>query len=354
MPFPRPRNPVLRAPAAALALLLLAGCAAGVSNISIDGTTDTALVALPDLGTRTYKGFMGGLYPNGSNAVPAAHAARGLAQARLIQPLDAQGRPSASGKYVLLSIGHSNTTQTFCTSVGGTACVPWSFSGQAAADPAVNHTTLAIVNGALGSQTAFNWIEPTDANYDRIRDQVLASAGLREAQVQIVWLKTTRGYPTTSLPDPAADAYILTQMIGTIARTLKTRYPNLRQVFISSRSYGGFATIALSPEPFAFENGFSVKWVIEAQIRQLDGGPINAVAGDLGLGRAPWLGWGAYTWAGDQQHPRGDGFFWVRADYEADGIHPTQSGVQKAGRLLLDFFKTSPMTRCWFVAGQSC
>src|SRR5688572_33040312 len=91
--------------AAALALILSIGCGGADGGVSIETIPDTAMIALPDLGARTYRGFTGGLYPNGSNQVPAAHATRGLAQARLVRPLDTQGRPSATGKYVLLSIG---------------------------------------------------------------------------------------------------------------------------------------------------------------------------------------------------------------------------------------------------------
>jgi hypothetical protein len=314
---------------------------------------DTALIALSDLGARTYLGSTGGLYRDGSNVMPAAHAARGAAQARLIQPLDVQGRPDANGRYVLLSIGMSNTTQEFCAQAGS-SCDPWTFGGQAAADPAVNHTTLAIANGARGGQVAEAWDAPTEDNYRRIRDDVLQPAGLSEAQVQIVWLKVARSNPRVPLPASNADAYVLHQLMGSIARALKTRYPNLRQIFVSSRIYAGFATTALNPEPYAYESGFAAKWLVESQIRQLDGGPSDARAGSLALDVAPWIAWGAYLWAGDAAHPRNDGFFWVQEDFAQDGTHPAQSGRQKVGTLLLDFFKTSPHTSCWFLAGRTC
>jgi len=314
---------------------------------------DTARVPLTDLGSGTYRGFTGGLYPNGSNTMPASHAARGLTQARLIQPLDVQGRPAANGKYVLLSIGMSNVTQEFCAETG-TTCNAWTFSGKAAADPSVNHTTLVIANGAKASQTADLWDSPTEFNYVRVRDSVLAPRGLSEAQVQVVWMGPVRRDPTVSLPDPNADAYILETWLGDVVRALKIRYPNLRKIYVSSRTYAGFATITLHPEPFAYETGFAYKWLVEAQIHQFDSGVIDSRAGTLAFAGAPWIGWGAYFWAGDASHPRSDGLFWVRSDFEGDGTHESTSGEEKAARMLFEFFKASVQSRCWFLAGQTC
>ena len=75
----------------------------------------TGKVPLTDLGTGSYQGFPGGLYPAGLNTMPASHAAAGLQQAQAVQPLDAAGQPNAAGRIVLVSIGMSNTTQEFST-----------------------------------------------------------------------------------------------------------------------------------------------------------------------------------------------------------------------------------------------
>jgi hypothetical protein len=285
--------------------------------------------------------------------MPVTHAQRGALAAKNVQPLDALGRPGAAGRYVLLSIGMSNVTQEFCAEAG-TTCNPWSFSGKAAGDPAVNHTTLAIANGARGGQTADLWDSPDESNYERIRTQVLAPAGLTEAQVQIVWMGPVLRQPTVALPDPNADAYTLIARLGDVARTLKTRYPNLRQIFVSSRTYAGYATTALNPEPYAYETGFAFKWLVEAQIKQVDSGVIDPRAGDIGPGRSTWMAWGPYFWARDAAHPRSDGLYWVPADFESDGTHESMLGEEKAARMLLEFFKASPHASCWFLAGRTC
>src|SRR5205809_909762 len=73
------------------------------------------LVPLTALGKRQYKGFEGGLYPDGKNKPPEAHEKAGALLAGQIKPLDAQGKPNQDGRIVLLSIGMSNTTQEFST-----------------------------------------------------------------------------------------------------------------------------------------------------------------------------------------------------------------------------------------------
>lgn len=332
-------------------------------TVTACGSTDpsgtnpgTERIPLSDMTpAQSYLGFEGGLHPGG-NTIPSSHLAAGIARARAIQPLDVNGNPSASGRYVLISIGMSNTTQEFCS--GGTpgTCTSWSFMGQAEADPAVNRSTLVIVNGARGGQTASAWVSPTSAEYDRIRDTWLIPSGLSEQQVQIAWVKVANANPNTSLPSTASDASTLVSQMGTIARTLKQRYINLQQVFFSSRIYAGYATTSLNPEPYAYESGFAVKWIVQAQIDQVQQGSIvDARAGDLDYrtAGAPWIGWGPYLWAAGTT-PRSDGTIWTIGDLASDGTHPSQSGQAKVGTMLLTFFKTSPVTSCWFLAGGSC
>jgi hypothetical protein len=335
-----------------LALAVGAGCAApSITEPPPPSSPPTGLPPLTELSV-AYLGFPGGLYPGGRNDPPADHAADGRVALAAIEPLDRDGRPSGGGRIGLVSVGMSNTTQEFCGS-GAPPCQPWTFMGRAALDPAVDRAELDIVNGARGGQTSDTWDSPTDPNYDRVRDVDLARAGLTERQVQVAWVKEANPGPRVSLPDPAADAYRLERSLGAMVRAMKARWPNLRIVFISSRIYAGYATSTLNPEPYAYESGFSVRWVIEAQIEQERTGTVDAESGDLALDRTPWLAWGPYLWA-DGTNPRADGLIWEPADFAGDGTHPSQSGEQKVGRLLLDFFKGSPFTQCWFLAGRSC
>jgi hypothetical protein len=328
-----------------------------VSSASCAGKTDATRVPINDLRTGCYRSFEGGLYPNGTDTLPTAHRLAGLSAASRIQPLDVTGQPSAGGKIVLVSIGMSNTTQEFCSNGGlPGSCESESFIGQATADATVNHSTLVLVNGAYGGKSADFWTSPTLPDYDRVRDTWLTPLGLSEKQVQIAWLKVANPQPTRSLPDASADAYLLEQQIGQIVRALKVRYPNIRQVFLTSRIYAGYATSNLNPEPYAYESAFGVKWAIESQITEMAGAATDGRTGSLRYdnGTAPWIAWGPYPWA-DGTNPRSDGLTWVLSDFNpSDGTHPATGARQKIGAMLVSFFKTEPETQCWFLAGRIC
>src|SRR5690554_3094056 len=319
-------------------------------------------IPLIDMGDATYFGYEGGLYPGGSNTMPPAHAAEGARRGALIQPLDVEGNPDAEGKIVLLSVGLSVTTMEFCVALGlhsphdGVTCRDESFVGLARKDPAVALDTVFFLNGAYGGQVGTVWDEPEEPHYDRISQALMPPLGVSEAQVQVVWLKVVNsvdGKPT--LPDPNADAYSLMATLGNIVRALQVRYPNLQQVFLTSRNYSGYTNRTINPEPYAYETGFAVKWLIGAQIRQMESGEVDPIAGDLNYdATAPWLAWGPYLWA-DGLNPRSDGVFWTRAHFGNDGTHPSVLGREVVGGMLLDHFKTSPYTRCWFLAAHpSC
>ena len=317
--------------------------------------TDTVKIPLTDLLTNTYYGHVGGLYPGGGNFPPPGHDSVARARRNQVQPLDVNGDESPFGKYVLLSIGSSNTAQEWCSAGSGPPCSSWSFMGRAAADPSVNHYTMVIVNGAADGQDAPTWTTPGSPNFDRIKVGRLAPLGLSENQVQAVWVDLSDPKPTVSLPNDTADANALLTNLGSVMRALRARYPYLRLVFVSSRMYGGYAKVDLNPEPYAYESGFSVKWLIESQINEMAGQPANPRAGTLDYVKraAPLILWGPYLWTAGAV-PRSDGLYWLPANFEADGTHPSQAGESKVAEKLIEFFKNSPYTRCWFVNGGSC
>ena len=83
-----------------------------------------------------------------------------------------------------------------------------------------------------------------------------------------------------------------------IVQILPPRFPNLKLAYFSSRTYGGWA---IRPgggepgnsEPFSYESGFAVKWLIQ---QQLQGDPALNFDPLKGAVKAPWLSWAAKPW----------------------------------------------------------
>jgi hypothetical protein len=267
---------------------------------------------LTDLGAHRYHGFQGGLYANGRNTPPRAYLQAGLAAAKRVHPVD--------GKVVVLSIGMSNTTQEFSA-----------FERVAGASPA-KAAGVTLVDGAQGGQDAEQVKDPV-ARFWSVVEQRLAAASAEDVQVQAVWLKEAIIRERNPFP---ADAHRLQNDLRAIVGILRSRFANLRLVYISSRTYGGYATTPLNPEPYAYDSGFAVKWLVNERVK--------------GKLSGPWIGWGPYLWTNGERG-RKDGLTWTCADVRpSDGTHPSASGQLKVANLLLRFFTTSPTTKSWFTS----
>jgi hypothetical protein len=295
------------------------------------------LAPLTELGSGKYKGEDGGLYGGGRNDPPPTHAEAARKEAAKIRPLDDAGRPSKTGKIGLLSVGMSNTTMEFSR-----------FKVEAVRD-AAKSGSVAIVDGAQGGQTATIWANPAARVWEQV-DSRLKRAGLTPQQVQVVWIKQAEAGPSR-LGEFPAHAQVLKDHLVTVLNLLKSKFPNLRIAYLSSRIYAGYATTPLNPEPYAYESAFSVRWLVQDQIR---GKPeLNCDPG-RGEVKAPLLLWGPYLWADGMMARKSDGLVWERKDLaERDGTHPSDpSGREKVAQMLLKFFKTDPTARVWFTAGE--
>ncbi|MEO8801883.1 MAG: hypothetical protein ABI304_08800 [Rudaea sp.] len=304
----------------------------------------------------TYHGFPGNLYPDG-NAPPDTLTAAALARALSIRPLAADGTPDAqNGRIVLLSVGMSNATQEYSD-----------FVAMAGADPRRAPHVLTV-DGAQGGRDAGDWVDPGAPTWSEaiahLQDSTHGGApGITPAQVQAMWLKQAIKQPR-NLPGAEAEfpghAQLLQADLAAIARSALANFPNLRLIFLTSRTRAYVvsapppAPALENPEPYAFESGFAVKWVIADQIAgnpQLNSDPAN------GPVLAPLLVWGPYIWA-DGTMPRLDGFDWLCSDTRsppnpnADYTHPSPQGQAKIGGVLLNFFVANEFARPWFVANE--
>lgn len=278
------------------------------------------MTPLTDLGSARYLGFAGGLYPNGKNSRPFAYEDAGVALGATVHPVDRDGKPLGSGKTGMVCIGMSNASREFSE-----------FIRLAEADARKN-PSLVMVDGALEGASATKIAVP-GGDYWKHVDRQLQRFEITAAQVQVVWLKPAQGYETPGFPEKAR---LLQKALHSIIEILTAKFLQLKLVYVSSRTYGGYSKIDLNPEPIAYESAFGVKWLIEERI--------NHPSPDRSI---PWVSWGPYLWA-DGLTPRSDGLIWEPSDFGPDGVHPSALGALKVGRLLLEFFQQDAAAKLWF------
>ncbi len=324
---------------------------------------DSPGLSLYDLGPGLYKQVQGGLYPGGSNQRPPAHESAGLALSRAIVPLGSTGNPSPNGSVVLISIGFSNMIQEWKDgAVGEPDSAAQAFTAKASGwqDLGLVNRKLAVVNGAIGGASAEKWAsvppDPLSPPW-KIPMYSLSLSGLTRLQVQIACVKTAHREPRMCMADDGSstgDAGSLAEDFSTMARNLRLMFPNIKLAYFVSRSYGGYALSTVNPEPFAFEQGFGIKWMVESQI---DGtGLFGNLNFDPTNGQpvvAPWLSYGPYVWSNGES-ANGLGVHWSLEDFrEDDRTHPSGRGVDNASTAMLRFFLTDSTTQPWFVDPQA-
>jgi hypothetical protein len=293
--------------------------------------TSVGFTPLMDMtASQNYHGEEGGLYGDGQNQAPETHLRMAYEASLEVVPRGSKGIPTPDGKIGVISIGMSNARAEF-----------GAFVGQSNKDSSKKSDSVVLINGAQPGKVAWRWAypDPADDPWQVLADTV-SLEGLTKQQVQVVWL-----LEANDGPNPTTDAFPvyaekLRDDMAVIVKRVKTDYPNVKLVYLSSRIYAGYSLIHLSPEPFAYEGAFSNRWLIQDQ---MSGGGATGVT----YKNAPVLMWGPYLWA-DGLKPRSDGLIWLCDDLKGDGVHPSDSGQAKVAGLLTDFFTTDPYASYWF------
>ena len=303
------------------------------------GAPSTGFIPINDLGSGTYNGWTGGIYPGGSNYIPPVHKSAGLQMASQIQCLDANGNPDPiNGKIVWLSIGMSNTTQETQQFIP----IANAFSGK--------NPKVTLVDGAVGAMPASYISTPSHANYASYWSTVatrLSNAGVTANQVEVIWLKQTNGVGTI----PVQEFYdSLVVQYKRIMHEVKTRFPNVKICYFSSRISARYANVTLNPEPHSYWTGWAIKKVIEDQIN----GDVALQFSGTGT-NSPWIAWGSYMWSdGSTPQTTNPNVFWnCSTDFTSDGTHPSTTGAIKVANLWLDFLSTDSTATPWFM-GTGC
>jgi hypothetical protein len=309
--------------------------------------TSTGNIPLNEL-TVPYRNTQGGLHANGANNRPAAHFQAGIQIATTqVRPLNASGQvDNTNGKIVLVSVGMSNTTQEWAIGDRVTRDPTKAFKCRANNDRALN-PQIVVIDCAQGGRDVVHWSSLSDPTWataiQRVTNTIVDGQHITTNQVQFAWVKLALKEAPTYGPFPTHVRQFQNYLEMTI-RNIKTAFPNVKMAFVSTRtrSYSNSMT-GLSPEPYAYETGFGVKWMIQ---KQIDGDPSLRFSGPDAV--APYLSWGPYFWI-DGHHRRSDGAIWNCDDLISDFTHPSFSGVNKVSSQLLAFFKTDPTATPWYL-----
>lgn len=303
-------------------VLSLAAIAAG-SNCSRTSVGFTSLIDM----VSQYEGQHGKLYP-ASNNVPPNHLASAMSVVSAMGPLDSAGNPSAGGKIVWFSVGMSNTNGKTNNLIPKTE------------SDSLKASNVKFVNGANGGIPVEDMVDPLASYWINTVPGKLSSGGVTAEQVQIVWLLQTNRGPSGQFFSWASD---LKDDLGHVCRNTLSYFPNLKIIYLTSRSYAGYADGTLNPEPYAYQSGFSVKWLIEDQINGDSALNWDSSVGPVQTGL---LLWGSYIWA-DGTTPNSEGLSYQCSDYDGEGTHPSSQGYGKIGDKLLSFYQTD-QTCTWY------
>jgi PKD domain len=308
--------------------------------------TSTGKIPLNEL-TVPYQNIQGGLYPNGTNNRPAAHLNAGMQIATNLKPLNASGQvDDSNGKIVMVSVGMSNTTMEWAIGDKMTHDSTEAFKYRATNDLALNRH-IVIIDCAQSGRDVVHWSSLSDPTWttaiQRVTNTIVDGQHITPNQVQIAWVKLALANPSTYGPFPI-HVQQFQNYLEMAVRNIKTVFPNVKMAFVSTRtrSYSNSVT-DLSPEPYAYETGFGVKWMIQ---KQINGDPSLRFSGPVAV--APYLSWGPYFWI-DGLNRRSDGAIWNCDDLVSDFTHPSSSGVDKVSSQLLAFFKTDPTATPWYL-----
>jgi hypothetical protein len=278
-----------------------------------------------------YEGEDGGLYGGGRNEPSAELAATARAVLADVTPRDESGRPATNGKIVFVSISMSNATQEY------------SRFKQLSDRDTQRSPQVVVVDCAQGGQAMAQWAPPDARPWEEALRRI-SQAGVTPQQVQVAWVKLANVQPQGTLEEHGGK---LQRDTVRVLQNARQRFPNLSVVYLGSRIYGGYATGALNPEPYAYESAFIARRLILAQQKGDPELNWDAARGEV---KAPLLLWGPYLW-GDGMTPRQlDQLVWERNDFGGDGVHPSDSGRDKVARMLLDFCQHDPLAASWYLA----
>ena len=256
-------------------------------------------------------------------------------------PIDRAAAAAAPTTYKGLALrlnDNGSPSVTAVDGVVGVVCVGMSNANQECADfiqrvgseyAAAVNPAVRVVNCAVGGHAIERWIDPVfdGTLWNGCINVKLPAAGVRLDQVRVLYHKAANQFTTGAggaalpvYPAAGSDFENFGRNLGSFSARMRAAFPNVQAVYTSSRSYGGFAGSANRGEPLSYEEGHALNLWLR------DHSTVDGVA----------YVWGPYLWAPDCSTgiTNQGGVCYDRADYVADGVHPSASGTAKMSGLL--------------------
>lgn len=270
-------------------------------------TSGFSYTATSDLSRGAYSTF---LYSTG-NTKPAHHKRVGDSLALLIKPLSVSGQPSPNGSIVVIGEGMSNARYIFDA-----------FASQLTTSK-LDNPKVKFKNLSQSGCDLTCWVGN--------------GAGAVDPQVQVALLYHSNNRPQNGVcVDEKRFPYhaqMTRDQLEARVHQLKQKYPNLKLIYLTSRDFGGWSCPPSGSEyrePVGYEEGFSVKWLIDGQSAGSDA--------DLAYGTAPYLAWGPYLWSATTS----------RSYFMPDGTHPCSGGQAFFAQQWFDFLLNDSSSQPWF------
>lgn len=300
------------------------------SSTVLSATLDTAKIPLIDMGSKTYLGYNGYLYPNLSNQ-PLGQYATDLHNFCIsIVPLDSLGSPdSLNGRIGFISIGASTC-----------AIMMNALTAKTEGNPLTN-PKLLMATCTSGAESINEIMDPKNRFWNTVTKK-LQERNLKAKQVEVAYLETEDSVSTNGFPERPLRTKTEYQKA---MRTFKTKFPNIKLVYLLGRPttfLAGSKVKMPNLEPCPYYNGWACKWVIEDQINGVSG---TAYKGTKPV--SPLVTWGWYEWTDGSAVPRSDGFTWQKED-TGDGLHANEAGADTLSTYFQNFLLTDPNASIWY------
>jgi hypothetical protein len=292
-------------------------------------TNTTTMIPINDLGTGTFNGYTGGLYPGGLNHPTGSYATDLLKICHNITPLDTFGNPSAkNGKVLFVSLGWSTCGRNMRA-----------LEGKTTGNPLTNPKLLLVALTSGGGLARVNNImNPNDPYWNKVA-ALLKDSNASFRQVQIIYLETEDSTHNVSFP---GRPLVVKSDLQTCFRVFEQKFPNVKVVYLLARTttFGSHEHF-INTEPCPYYFGWACKWAIEDQI--------NGVAGTAYKGKnkvSPIITWGFYQWA-DSIPRTTDGFSWIESE-TSDGLHANLRGQDSLSGRFQHFLLTDKYAKGWY------